>query len=177
LNLRPPGYELREPGGQGAAYRQIGETKIAVFSVVNALGAVVDRDSTVVRGHFDDATGSRTALVEGVERRLAQGRPVRPPPESTTLTLVVTNERLDDRSLRTLGRQVHASMARAIQPFHALLDGDVLYAVTTNEVENSRLESVGLGIVTSELAWDAVLSAVREPVGPESSWLRAPGRG
>ena len=53
-------------------------------------------------------------------------------------------------------------MARAIHPFHALTDGDVLFATTTNEVENEALDSVTLGVVTSELAWDAVLSAVRD---------------
>jgi L-aminopeptidase/D-esterase-like protein len=74
--------------------------------------------------------------------------------------VVVTNERLDQRLLRTLGRQVHTSMARAIQPFHALVDGDVLFAVTTNEVESTQLDSVGLGVVASEVAWDAVLAAV-----------------
>ena len=51
-------------------------------------------------------------------------------------------------------------MARAIQPFHALVDGDVLYAVSTNEIDDPALESIGLGIVASELAWDAVLAAV-----------------
>jgi 6-aminohexanoate-oligomer endohydrolase len=57
-------------------------------------------------------------------------------------------------------RQVHASMARAIHPFHALVDGDVLFAVTTNTAESPLLESIGLGVVASELAWDAVLSAM-----------------
>ncbi len=153
-------YDQGEPAGQGAAFRQVGETKIGVFTVVNAVGAVVDRNGNVVRGHLDPATGERAALVPGVEARLATGAPVRPLPGNTTLTVVVTNQRLDDRGLRTLGRQVHASMARAIQPFHALVDGDVLYAVTTNEVESPILESIGLGVVASELAWDAVLSAV-----------------
>ena len=86
--------------------------------------------------------------------------PVHPPPGNTTLTVVVTDRKLEPRLLRTLGRQVHASMARAIQPFHALVDGDVLYAVSTNEIEDPALESIGLGIVASELAWDAVLAAV-----------------
>jgi 6-aminohexanoate-oligomer endohydrolase len=153
-------YSEGEPAGQGGAFRQIGETKVAVFTVVNAVGAVLDRDGTVVCGHLDRATGLRRGLVSGVEERLGSGVPVRPLPGNTTLTVVATNQRLDQRSLRTFGRQVHASMARAIQPFHALVDGDVLFAVSTNEVESPLLESIGLGIVASEVAWDAVLAAV-----------------
>src|SRR5207244_8316497 len=64
--------------------------------------------------------------------RLAQ-----PPPGNTTLTVVVTDQALDARSLRQLAAQVHASMARAIQPFHALVDGDVLFAATTAEAETA----------------------------------------
>jgi 6-aminohexanoate-oligomer endohydrolase len=76
-----------------------------VFTVVNALGAVFDREGNVVR-----ATSTR----------------------------------------------------RPTQPFHTLVDGDVLYAVTTNEVEDPRFEDIGLGVVASEPAWDAVLSAVQQ---------------
>ena len=71
----------------------------------------------------------------------------------------MTNQALDTRSLRQLGAQVHASMARAIQPFHALVDGDVLFAVTTAETEGG-LDPMTLGVLASELAWDAVLRAV-----------------
>jgi L-aminopeptidase/D-esterase-like protein len=152
--------EEGEPAGQGAAFRRIGETRIAVFTVVNAVGAIVDRDGAVVRGHRDAATGTRRALVAGVEERLAAGPAAHPPPGNTTLTVVLTDQKLDTLLLRTLGRQVHASMARAIQPFHALVDGDVLYAVSTNQVENPAVESIGLGVVASELAWEAVLAAV-----------------
>jgi L-aminopeptidase/D-esterase-like protein len=154
-------YEEGEPAGQGAAFRQVGETRIAVFTVVNAIGAIVDRDGEVVLGHYQRDTGLRRPLVPGVEERLASSLPVRPPPGNTTLTVVATNLRLDSRQLRTLGRQVHASMARAIQPFHALEDGDVLFAVSTGGVESDPLlDTTALGVVASELAWDAVLSVV-----------------
>jgi L-aminopeptidase/D-esterase-like protein len=155
-------YEEGEPAGQGAAFRQVGETRIAVFTVVNAVGAIVDREGNVVRGHYNRESGLRRALVPGVEERLAAGAPVRPPPGNTTLTIVVTNLRLDARQLRTLGRQVHASMARAIQPFHALEDGDVLFAVSTGAVESDPLlDTTALGVVASEVAWDAVLSVAQ----------------
>jgi L-aminopeptidase/D-esterase-like protein len=153
-------YEEGEPAGQGGAFRQVGETRVAVFTVVNAVGAIVDRDGNVVRGHYDRESGLRRPLIPSVDERLAAGRPVRPPPPgNTTLTVVATNLRLDSRQLRTLGRQVHASMARAIQPFHALEDGDVLFAVSTGTVERDPLlDTTALGVVASEVAWDAVLS-------------------
>jgi 6-aminohexanoate-oligomer endohydrolase len=148
-----------ELAGQGGAFRQIGETKIAVFSVVNALGAIVDREGRVMRGHRDRATGMRDHWIADLDRRLAGGEQPTVPHGNTTLTVVVINQKVDMRSLQQMGRQVHASMARAIQPFHTIDDGDVLFAVTTAEVENGALGATALGLLASELAWDAVLSS------------------
>lgn len=150
-------YEEGEQAGQGGAFRQAGPTKIAVFTVVNAFGAVIGRDGEVVRGHLDRKTGTRSPLVARLEERLPQAVP-----GNTTLTAVITNQKLERRELRQLAAQVHTSLARAIQPFHALVDGDVLYAVTTAEVENAGLPSTNLGVLASELAWDAVLASFTE---------------
>ena len=57
-------FDEGEPSGQGGAWRRLGDTRIAVFTVVNAFGAIVDRDGTVVRGHRDPERGTRTPLVE-----------------------------------------------------------------------------------------------------------------
>lgn len=147
-------YEQGESAGQGGAFRELGATKVAVFTVVNAFGAIVDREGNVVRGHLDADSGARTPLVAGLEAQLP-----RSVPGNTTLTVLVTNQQLVQRELRQLGVQVHASMARAIQPFHALVDGDVLFAVSTNAVENPELTGTQLGVIASELAWDAVLAS------------------
>jgi 6-aminohexanoate-oligomer endohydrolase len=156
------GFEEREPGGQGGAFRQVGPTKIAFFSVVNALGAIVDRQGTVVRGCVDQETRRRRPYVEGLMRDLTGDEEADSMRGNTTLSVLVTNQKLPAWPLRQLGRQVHSSMARAIQPFHGLTDGDVLFAVTTNEVENDALGPVALGALASELAWDAVLSSFAE---------------
>jgi L-aminopeptidase/D-esterase-like protein len=148
------GLERGEPSGQGGAFRQVGETKVAVFTVVNAVGAIVDRDGGVVRGHLEPATGERTPLLAGVEEQLLEIAP-----GNTTLTLVVTNQALERRALQQLGRQVHASLSRALQPFHTVADGDILYAVSTAEVEDG-LDPVTLAVIASEVAWDAVLASV-----------------
>lgn len=150
-----------EGTGQGGAFRQIGPTKLAVFTVVNAFGAIHNRKGEVVRGNLDKKTGKRTSYVENVERIIAEhGTAPKPRTHNTTLTLVVTNQKVSD--LDQLARQVHTSMARAIQPFHTIHDGDILYAATTEEIENKALDDVALGALASELAWDAVLETLSD---------------
>ena len=56
-------------------------------------------------------------------------------------------------------------MARGIQPFASEFDGDVLYAVSTNEVDSgpgATLPSMEIGVTASELMWDAILAAMPE---------------
>lgn len=123
------GDAARTYSGQGAAFRQLGNVKVAVFMIVNPLGAVVNRDGTIAR--------------------------CAAPPCGT-----ITNQKLPVWALQRLAVQVHTSMARAIQPFHTTRDGDVLFAASTGEVENDKLSVADLGVIASEVAWDAVLSSV-----------------
>src|SRR5262249_39290027 len=60
-----------EKGGQGGAFRQIGQTKIAVFAVVNSLGAIVNRQGEVVRGHLNPKTGKRHHIRDVIGEREA----------------------------------------------------------------------------------------------------------
>jgi L-aminopeptidase/D-esterase len=160
-----------EYSGQGAAFRTLGPIRILVITVANPVGVIVDRDGTIVRGNYDIATGERRHPLGDYEKALAEGVPLGGRMGNTTVTAVVTNVKLSDKDLRQFGRQVHSSMHRAIQPFHTNQDGDTLFALTTDEValpegygsswgENS-VNSVALATVASDLAWDAILSAVR----------------
>jgi len=141
-----------EPGGQGAAFCRSGEARVAVFTVVNSVGAIVDRAGRVLRGHLDRKTGERRRVAEVVD-----GDHPGPAPGNTTLTVVVINQATPANELRQMARQVHASMARAIDPFHTIHDGDVLYAVTTHQIDPPSLDSSRVAHLASELAWDAVL--------------------
>jgi L-aminopeptidase/D-esterase-like protein len=150
-----------ELSGQGGAFRVVGKTRVAVFSVVNAYGAIVDRAGKVVRGNRD-VQGRRQHAADIVSATGAYYPPAEPRSRNTTLTCVVTDQRLDALQLRSIARQVHASMARAIQPFHSRWDGDILYACSTQAVDDPVLDEVSLGVVASELAWDAVLACYDE---------------
>ena len=149
-----------ESAGQGAAFAQVGETKLAVFTVVNAVGAILDRKGTVVRGMLNRATGRRMRVRELMALD-ATSQPSTPEPlrGNTTLTVLVTNRKVDGHTLRQIARQVHSSMSRAIEPFHTMTDGDVLFAATTGEITAEQPNAYRLGVIGSELAWDAVLNS------------------
>ncbi|WP_345763418.1 P1 family peptidase [Diaminobutyricibacter sp. McL0608] len=157
--------------GQGAAFRRIGDIRILVLTVVNPVGVIVDRDSTIIRGNYDTRTGTRRHPLLDYEAALQDGVPPTAVGGNTTLTVLVTNVRLDDKELKHFGRQVHSSMHRGIQPFHTNHDGDTLFALTTDEVElplagSSRLgansvNSVALATIASEVAWDAIITSAQ----------------
>jgi 6-aminohexanoate-oligomer endohydrolase len=131
-----------ELAGQGGAFRASGPTRILAFVVVNAYGCIVDRSGQIVRGK----------PAPPVQGRMSRAG-------NTTLSLVVTNQKLDRLQLQAIGRQVHASMARGIQPFHARWDGDVNYMISTQEVANPDLDEVTLGELASDAMWDAILAS------------------
>lgn len=156
-------------GGQGGAYREIGDLRIAAFTVVNAFGVVSDREGRLaacyegenwpedvrVSDLMSQFPESRSADWGGEEGPQA-GR------GNTTVSLIVVNQRLTPDELERLAAQVHLSMARAIQPFGTLFDGDVLYAVSTAELDEPAMMLPDLGAVASEVMWDAILSSVPE---------------
>jgi L-aminopeptidase/D-esterase-like protein len=157
--------------GQGGAFRAVGPTKIGVFTVVNALGTIVDRNGRVVRCRRNSPGSGCPLIAEQLKTFAPIGSNVQTkgggPTGNTTLTLIVTNQKMPFWALQRLAVQVHGSMNRAIQPFATEQDGDVLYAVTTDEVENPSLTFIDMNVIASELAWDAILSTVPDiPVAP-----------
>jgi L-aminopeptidase/D-esterase-like protein len=166
-------------GGQGAAFRQVGKLKIAAFVVVNALGVVTDRNGRVVACYKDAGWPAELRATDLLAGYPASRRPDWNPADpadqgrrNTTIGLVVTNQKLDRPQLERLATQVHASMGRALQPIATEFDGDVLYAVSTAELERpvdeSEVTNVDLDVIASEVMWDAILASVPEqPVAPQ----------
>ncbi|MBL8271319.1 P1 family peptidase [Steroidobacter sp.] len=168
--------------GQGGAFRQVGDLKIAAFTVVNAFGIVTDRDGRVPAcnrapdwpAHLQaPELKAKDLMAEALTTR-KEGWPPPPAPNdarrNTTISLVVVNQALAPWELQRLAVQVHTSMGRAIQPFATEYDGDVLYAVSTAELtppEDQRISLVNLGLLAGEVMWDAVLSAApQQPAMP-----------
>ena len=161
-------YTHGETAGQGAAFREDGELRIFACTVLNAVGAIFDRQGRQVRGHLDqvEATPRRAseALREETTPRVAardasDALAARTVGRNTSLTVVVVNQTVRGFDLTQLGRQLHTSMGLAIHPFHTRDDGDALWVVSTSEVELPQWSVAALGIAASDVLWDAVLAA------------------
>ncbi|MCG3221145.1 MAG: P1 family peptidase [Candidatus Heimdallarchaeota archaeon] len=158
-------YNSAQLGGQGGAFKQIGDTKILVCTVVNSVGAILNKKGEIVRGFWDNSKKQRINLLNEISKKFEiknNNKEQKTTTKNTTLTVVITNQKMDRYGLTQMGRQVHTSMARAINPFHTITDGDVLFMISTNEVENKKLDLTSLGAVASEVAWNAVLSCYEE---------------
>jgi 6-aminohexanoate-oligomer endohydrolase len=180
------GYYFGTPqhSGQGAAFRQSGDFKVLVVTVVNATGSVVDRSGHAVRC-AQPRDGHCPPIAEMFATHLAAlSNPTSPPQARadtstrgrltahTTITAVVLNEALPVWALQRIAIQVHTSMGRAIQPFSTLDDGDTLFAVTTGAVRHQPVTDVEvdeLGVLASETAWDAILASVPAVPAPTPS--------
>lgn len=175
--------------GQGAAFRQLGELKLAAFVVVNAVGVVTRRDGRVAACYKDagwpedlrpsDLFANYPASRKGGWNPLAADQPAT---RNTTVGVIVTNQKLDRAQLDRLAAHVSASMSRALQPYATEFDGDVLYAVSTAELERnvdqSETPNFDLDVLAGEVMWDAILSSVPEqPVAqlPASGMTLDPG--
>ena len=161
--------------GQGAAFRQSGEIKVLVVTVVNALGAIVDRNGQMLRcahptagacGSIAERIASHLAALDVAKNAGADAGQHAGLTANTTITVLVTNQSLPHWALQRLAVQVHNSMARAIQPFGTEFDGDTLFAVSTGEIK-AAMSGPDLGALASEVAWDAILASA--PVLPAAA--------
>jgi L-aminopeptidase/D-esterase-like protein len=97
--------------GQGAAFRQLGEIKMLVVTVVNALGSIVDRNGRMLRcahplagdcGPIAERIASHVAALGVAKVANAEVGKRAGPTANTTITVVVTNQTLPHWALQRL---------------------------------------------------------------------------
>jgi L-aminopeptidase/D-esterase-like protein len=147
-------YALWEFSGQGGAFAKRSNFSVGVFTVVNSVGAIIDKSGRTIRGHIDPKTGKRLSYEEVLD--LQSEKRSSNEGGNTTLSVLVTDLKLTPYELRQLTRSVHSSMSKAIYPFHALADGDVLFGVSTQLIDPSTSSYFELLDTGCELAYQAV---------------------
>jgi L-aminopeptidase/D-esterase-like protein len=121
-------------GGQGAAHKEVVGPKGEVFNIFTAVILNPHGDVTLPKGLGIDKKQLHALRGTDVPKGHKQ---------NTTLSIVVTDLKLDRNQLRRLSMMVHTGMAAMIHPFHSYTDGDICFSVSTNKVDLPRGEEPG----------------------------------
>ena len=83
-------------------------------------------------------------------------------PKNTTLAVVATNARLTKLQARKLAEFGSLGMARAISPVNTMVDGDIVFALSTGALE---ADINSLGVAAAEAVAEAIIRAVQSARG------------
>ena len=136
---------------------------VASLVAVNAWGDVRDPASGRIIAGARRAPESREFLdtADHMKRHSAPaGGAVAP--KNTTLAVVATNARLTKLQARKLAEFGSLGMARAISPVNTMVDGDIVFALSTGALE---ADINSLGVAAAEAVAEAILRAVQSARG------------
>lgn len=166
-------------GGLGSASAQVsGGVVVGALSAVNPVGSVTVGDTP----HFWAAPFEQEREFGGLGWPAAMSAADRAPRlkgapgESTTLAIVATNARLCKRQAHRLAVMAQTGMARAIHPVHTPLDGDIVFALATGEVElqDPVYDLARLGSAAADTLARAIARAVYEASAAPPGWAGPP---
>ena len=91
------------------------------------------------------------------------------PAQSTTLAVIATDAALAKADLKRLAMMAQTGMARAINPVHTPMDGDIVFAISTGDrrLANGPLGLGILGAVAANTIARAIARAIFEAGGPD----------
>lgn len=129
---------------------------VAALVAVNAFGDAVENGETIAGPRLEDGeVGNTLKLLPQAAERLTWGDN---DGRNTTLAVVATNARLTKLQMTKVAQMSHDGLARAINPVHATVDGDVVFAAALGDV---RAATDVVGAWVAEVLSKAVLRAVR----------------
>jgi L-aminopeptidase/D-esterase-like protein len=149
------GLERAMKGGVGSASARLdGGLVVGALAAVNAFGDVRDpKTGRVIVGprQEDGSLGDTVELLPEAVSRMGWG-------ENTTLGIVATNARLAKSGANKVAQMAHDGFARAIEPVHTTVDGDVAFAASVGEVDAA---TDVVGAWGARVMQEAILRAVR----------------
>ncbi len=149
------GAEGMMKGGLALSAVSVGRgVTVSALSVVNAFGDVLDESGSVLAGaqRGGEFVGSREMLLS------MAGAPKVSPLSDTTLTVVMTDGRLDKLQCAVVARMAHDGQARAIDPVHTPVDGDCVFVLATGRKDTNVFQ---VGVAAAEVVAQSIRKAVR----------------
>lgn len=156
-------------GGLGSsAVLVFGNAMVGAMVVTNAVGNVFDpATGKVIAGTRRSGRGPPflemdDVIPEYVQKPRRDKKKVR----ATTIGVIITNLSLTHEQTFKVAQMAHDGLARAIRPVHMTIDGDIVFAVSTGEVDFSHASADYMlvdvvGATSAQQMSAAILNAVR----------------
>jgi L-aminopeptidase/D-esterase-like protein len=144
------------PGPDGA--------RMAALAVVNAFGDVIAEDGRVLAG-TRGSDGGFVGTTAVMRKRLIE------PPSfkregvvgNTTLVCLATDAALDKPGCGIVSKMAQAGMARAVDPVHSAVDGDVVFCMASGA--RGEIQPLVAGVIAAALTAEAIRDACRRATG------------
>lgn len=153
---KAPGLHPADAGIGSACARLPGGATVGALIVVNAVGGVVNPDSSsMIAGGHGAASGPKVEVGRKSPPEHGPGMPG----TNTTIGVVATDAALSSVEANVVAAMAHDGIARAIRPAHTLRDGDTLFTLSTGK---RKADVNAVGILAAEVVAQAIMSAVRK---------------
>ena len=127
------GIEHCSPGGVGTTSIVLpDDIVIGALAVVNALGEIIDDQGRIIAGIRNDADNGFIPSLD-VLKNAQSDLTFRP--TNTTLVVVATNAGLSREGATKVAQMAQDGLALAVRPAHTMLDGDVVFVLSTGDLE------------------------------------------
>lgn len=135
---------------------------VAAFTVTNALGDVVNP----VTKQFYSENGGYSKVYETIGDKITHLTGTMDLTGNTTLTVIATNVAMSKNQLMKVAEFTHDGYARAINPIHTNMDGDVVFAISSKDGEQLKFDipEITLTDMIGMAAQDAVVKAINNSI-------------
>ena len=168
------GAALAMKSGLGTASMDIGGGVIvSAIVAVNAWGDVIDpQTNEIIAGLRSGKVGPLRVgkkdyfadTLVMMKSRVGRGLLGLATKSNTVIGVVATNAKLDKAQATKVAQMAQDGIARTIRPAHTMLDGDVIFALSTG---SKKADTTTIGAFAAEVMAQAILRAVKmaKPAG------------
>ena len=149
------GMDFAMKGGVGTSSIRSLNLVVSALVVVNAFGDVIDpKTNKIIAG----ALNNRKNGFVNTEELIIQENISEAPFKNTTIGVVATNGKLTKAMAKRVSIMAQDGIARAIRPSHTLFDGDTVFTLSTNEIEEDVSK---IGVMAARAVELAIIDAVK----------------
>ena len=158
------GRDCSIKGGIGSASLVTGDGYVvAALFAVNAVGDVVDPETgETVAGPRNLSSGGFHNSLDIIQARSRNPQPMTA--TNTTIGIVATDAPLNKEQVTKLAQMASSGMARSLRPAHTMADGDLVFALSVGE-GNESVDVTGLGAMAARVTERAIVNAAQHATG------------